>query len=96
MTERSLKDLFHLVKQVLPETQELITFSSEMPVAEALEVMRKKNISQVPVKEGDEVLGEKKKWGQIFILDFAKKLMSSLKKLAQTWGRTFNPGHDLC
>jgi len=57
MTERSLKDLFHLVKQVLPETQELVTFSSEMPVAEALEVMRKKNISQVPVKEGDEVLG---------------------------------------
>ena len=90
MTERSLKDLFHLVKQVLPETQELITFSSEMPVAEALEVMRKKNISQVPVKEGDEVLGEKKKWGQgekkkwgqIFILDFAKKLVSYLKKLA--------------
>jgi CBS domain-containing protein len=82
MTERSLKDLFHLVKQVLPGTQELITFSSEMPVAEALEVMRKKNISQVPVKEGDEVLGEKKKWGQIFILDFAKKLVSYLKKLA--------------
>jgi len=53
-----------------------------MPVAEALEVMRKKNISQVPVKEGDEVLGEKKKWGQIFILDFAKKLVSYLKKLA--------------
>jgi len=57
MKERSLKDLFHLVKQVLPETQELITFSPEKPVVEALEVMRKKNISQVPVLEGEEVLG---------------------------------------
>ncbi|MDO9028137.1 MAG: CBS domain-containing protein [Candidatus Roizmanbacteria bacterium] len=57
MTERSLKDLFHLVKEVLPETQELVIFSSEMPVKEALEVMRKKNISQVPIVEGDEVLG---------------------------------------
>jgi len=57
MTERSLKDLFHLIKEVLPETQELVTFPSEMPVKEALEVMRKGNISQVPVIEGDEVLG---------------------------------------
>ena len=57
MKERSLKDLFHLVKQVLPETQELISFSPNKSVAEALEVMRKKNISQVPVVEGEEVLG---------------------------------------
>ena len=57
MTERSLKDLFHLIKEVLPETQELVTFPSETPVKDALEVMRKRNISQVPVIEGDAVLG---------------------------------------
>lgn len=55
--ERSLKDLFHLVKQVLPETQELLTFSPEKPVAEAFAVMHKRNFSQVPVVEGNQVLG---------------------------------------
>ena len=57
MEESSLKDLFHLVKQILPEAQELVTFHSEKPVAEALELMRKYNLSQVPVMEGKVVLG---------------------------------------
>ncbi|MBW2065688.1 MAG: CBS domain-containing protein [Deltaproteobacteria bacterium] len=57
MKERTLKDLFHRVKQVLPEEQELLTFPPEKPVAEALAVMHKRNISQVPVVAGDEVLG---------------------------------------
>jgi len=57
MKERTLKDLFHRVKQVLPETQELLTFNPEKPVAEALAEMRKGNFSQVPVVEGNEVLG---------------------------------------
>jgi len=57
MKKRPLKDLFHLIKRVLPETQELITFHPEKPVAEALSVMRETNLSQVPVIAGREVLG---------------------------------------
>lgn len=57
MKERSLKDLFHLVKQVLLETQELITFNADKTVAEALSLMYERNLSQVPVVEGSEVLG---------------------------------------
>lgn len=57
MKEPSLKDLFHLVKQVLPEPQELVVFHSEKPVAEALALMRERNFSQVPVMEGNTVLG---------------------------------------
>ncbi|MCH8874454.1 CBS domain-containing protein [candidate division KSB1 bacterium] len=55
--ERSLTDLFHRIKQVLPDEQELITFTPDTPVIEAFEIMRKNNISQVPVTEGVEVLG---------------------------------------
>jgi len=57
MEERSLRDLFHLVKKVLPEIQEIVTFSPETSVAEALAVMQKRNFSQVPVVAGNEVLG---------------------------------------
>lgn len=57
MKEPSLKDLFHLVKQVLPEPQELEMFRPEKPVAEALALMRERNISQVPIVEGNTVLG---------------------------------------
>jgi CBS domain-containing protein len=57
MDERNLKDLFHRVKQVLPETQGLVTFPPETLVVEALEVMRERNLSQVPVMQGNEVLG---------------------------------------
>jgi len=55
--ERSLKDLFHLIKNVLSEDQTLITFRPEMPVIEALAEMRKHNYSQVPVLKHNEVLG---------------------------------------
>lgn len=55
--ERSLKDLFHLIKDVLPEEQTLITFSPEKPVIEALNEMRRHNFSQVPVLKHNEVLG---------------------------------------
>lgn len=57
MKERSLKDLFHLIKQVLRETQELITFNADNTVAEALSLMYERNLSQVPVVEGSVVLG---------------------------------------
>lgn len=57
MGEKSLKDLFHLVKQVLPETQELITLSPSTPVAKALKKMRNYNISQIPIVEAETVIG---------------------------------------
>ena len=57
MEERSLKDLFHLVKQVLPDPQELVTFPPEKTAAEALALMHKHNFSQVPVVAGNAVLG---------------------------------------
>lgn len=57
MKERSLKDLFHRVKRVLPETQELVAFPPEKPVREALMLMQQRNFSQVPVVSGNEVLG---------------------------------------
>jgi len=55
--ERSLKDLFHLVKKVLPEPQELLTVPPEKPVIEVLALMHKHNFSQVPVVVGKAVLG---------------------------------------
>jgi CBS domain-containing protein len=57
MKEQSLKDLFHLIKQALPEPQELLTFTPEKPVATALALMHEHNFSQVPVVAGNEVLG---------------------------------------
>jgi CBS domain-containing protein len=57
MKGRSLRDLFHLVKQVVPEEQELVTFEPEKSVGEALTAMLERNLSQVPVVEGEEVLG---------------------------------------
>ena len=57
MKKRSLKDLFHLIKKVLPEEQDLYTFAPETLVDDALSIMDEKNISQVPVVSGKEVLG---------------------------------------
>jgi CBS domain-containing protein len=57
MNERSLKDLFHLIKKVLPEGQELISLPPETPIREALEIMRKNNISQIPIVESESVMG---------------------------------------
>ncbi len=57
MSERSLRDLFHLLKQVLPEEQELVSIPAETAVRDALAIMSKNNFSQLPVVEGNEVLG---------------------------------------
>lgn len=55
--ETSLKDLFHLIKQVLPDLQDLVTLPPETLVVDALKLMRERNFSQIPIVEGDEVLG---------------------------------------
>lgn len=57
VNERPLSDLFHLVKRLVPERQELVTIAPNSPVSEALRVMRDRSFSQLPVRLGDEVLG---------------------------------------
>lgn len=58
MKERSLKELFHLIKKALPEEPEpLLTLSPETFVSDALSQMSKRNFSQVPVVTGAQVLG---------------------------------------
>jgi CBS domain-containing protein len=57
VNERPLSDLFHLVKRLVPERQDLVTIPPDRPVSEALRVMRGYNFSQLPVTLGDEVLG---------------------------------------
>ncbi len=57
MRERSLRDLFHLIRNVLPDEQEPLHFCPDKPVSEALSEMWEKNFSQVPVVAGREVLG---------------------------------------
>ena len=57
MKERSLRDLFHLVKQVLPDEQEIKTVSPITKVREALQLMREYGFNQIPVAEGNHVLG---------------------------------------
>jgi len=55
--ERSLRDLFHLVKKALPEQQELVYVTADTEVQQALSKMMKGNISQVPVVAAEEILG---------------------------------------
>ena len=57
MNVSSLEDLFHLVKQVIPEPQKLVTLGPETPVVKAFELMKKHNYSQVPIVECGTVLG---------------------------------------
>jgi CBS domain-containing protein len=57
VNERPLSDLFHLVKRLVPERQELVTIAPDRPVSEAFRVMANYNFSQLPVTLGDEVLG---------------------------------------
>jgi CBS domain-containing protein len=54
---QSLAELFHLVRSIVPEGQEVVSASPEMTVARALQLMRKHNFSQLPVVAGDDVLG---------------------------------------
>jgi CBS domain-containing protein len=55
--ERSLRDLFHLIKRVVPDQQEITSVTAETTVADALEMMKQRGFSQIPVVEGAEVLG---------------------------------------
>ena len=53
----SVVAMFHRVNSLLPDEQNVVSVSPGTLVREALELMRKRGFSQVPVMEGDEVLG---------------------------------------
>jgi len=54
---QSLAELFHLVKSLIPEGQDLVVVLPEMTVAEAIQLMEKRDFSQLPVIAGQAVLG---------------------------------------
>jgi CBS domain-containing protein len=54
---QSVTSLFHRVNSVIPDAQQLITVEPEMPVADALDLLKEHGFSQVPVVVGKEVLG---------------------------------------
>jgi len=53
----SVVAMFHRVNSLLPDEQNVVSVSPGTLVREALELMRKHGFSQLPVMEGDEVLG---------------------------------------
>lgn len=50
-------DLFHRINRILPVDQEIVTVPPDTPVRRALDIMQKRSFSQLPVAEGNEVLG---------------------------------------
>lgn len=57
MRERQLSDLFHRLKHLFPDSQELITVPPDKLAGEALLLLQKYKINQVPIVEGSQVLG---------------------------------------
>lgn len=53
----SVAKLFHRLNRVIPETQSLEVIAPTTKVSEALQVMKKGGYSQLPVMEGEVVLG---------------------------------------
>lgn len=49
--------LFHMVNRMLPEGQVVVSVAPSTPAREALALMRERGFSQLPVKQGDSVLG---------------------------------------
>lgn len=52
-----LTEVFHRINRLIPESQELETISPSTPVSRAIRLMQQQRFSQLPVVEGDEVLG---------------------------------------
>ena len=53
----SLAELFHLIRSLIPEDQELVLARPDMRVREAIQLMQRHNYSQLPVVAGQAVLG---------------------------------------
>jgi CBS domain-containing protein len=52
-----LSALFHMVNRLLPEGQVVLSVPPSTPAREALALMRERGFSQLPVKQGESVLG---------------------------------------
>jgi predicted transcriptional regulator len=52
-----LSALFHMVNRLLPEGQVVVSVAPSTPASEALALMQERGFSQLPVKQGDSVLG---------------------------------------
>ena len=52
-----LTEFFHTVNRVLSDGQVVLHVPPEMPAREALALMRERGYSQLPIKQGDSVLG---------------------------------------
>lgn len=52
-----LSEFFHVVNRILPDDQVVLSVPPEMPVREAIALMRQHRYSQLPVKQGNSVLG---------------------------------------
>ena len=50
-------NLFHLVNALVPDEQNVTVVRPDTPVREALDLMRENGFSQLPVMEGDRVIG---------------------------------------
>ena len=55
--DTALSTLFHRINRLLPEEQEIIRIPPGMRASEALKLMQERAYTQLPVVEGDEVLG---------------------------------------
>lgn len=53
----SFVSLFHLINGLVPDEQNILSVQPDTPVREALDLMQAKGFSQLPVMEGDQVLG---------------------------------------
>ena len=54
---QSSAELFHSIRSLIPEGQELAVIKPDMTVAEAIQLMQSRNFSQLPVAAGQAVLG---------------------------------------
>lgn len=54
---KRLTEMFHVVNRIIPDEQEIISVHPDTPAREAIQIMRDNGFSQLPVKEGESVLG---------------------------------------
>ena len=52
-----LTDEFHTVNHLIPDGQDILSVTTDMLVTEALDIMREKHFSQLPVVSGVNVIG---------------------------------------
>ena len=99
-----LTELFHRINSLIPDDQTLETISPSMIAADAIELMRERRFSQLPVVEGTEVLGifsyrsfalevikmgkEKVLPGSLLVEDFIEKI--SFARVTDDYSEVFN------